>query len=222
MKTSYVPPFSSFGWQSLLVAALVAVSVNTRAGEQRDAAVPTSPHDIRPLLIGASIPDLSLRTRSGARVQLKRETAGTPTVLIFYRGGWCPYCNTHLGKLESVESELLELGYEIYAISPDRPEKLRKLAKKTGPGYTLLSDSSMKVSKAFGIAFQLDDATLKKYEEYGIDLEEASGYDHHLLPVPAVFIVDRKGTIQFVYANPNYKVRLAPKVLLAAAKAALD
>ena len=56
---------------------------------------------------------------------------------------------------------------------------------------------------------------------YGIDLEEASGYDHHLLPVPAVFVIDPEGVIDFQYVNPDYRARLDPNVLLAAARAAL-
>lgn len=61
---------------------------------------------------------------------------------------------------------------------------------------------------------------LEKYKGYGIDLEAASGEKHHMLPVPAVFIVGTGGIIDFVYANPGYKTRLAPEVLLAAARAA--
>ena len=61
-----------------------------------------------------------------------------------------------------------------------------------------------------------------KLLEYGHDIEEASGETHHMLPVPATFIIGRDGIIQFQYANPNYKVRLTPEVLLAAAQAALE
>jgi hypothetical protein len=39
------------------------------------------------------------------------------------------------------------------------------------------------------------------------------------LPAPAVFIVSGKGQILFQYVNPDYKVRLHPEILLAAAKA---
>ena len=47
-------------------------------------------------------------------------------------------------------------------------------------------------------------------QRYNIDLEEASGRDHHLLPVPAVFLVDVRGKIQFSYANPVHQVRVEP------------
>ncbi len=63
----------------------------------------------------------------------------------------------------------------------------------------------------------MEDETVEKYKTYGIDLDDSSGEDHHLLPVPAVFILGTDGTIQFQYVNPNYKMRLDADVLLAAA-----
>jgi peroxiredoxin len=184
--------------------------------------VPTSAQDIKPLLIGASVPDVTLRTAKGESFDLKAAVAKKPTILIFYRGGWCPYCNLHLGQLQTAEADLLNLGYQILAISPDRPARLRESENTEKLTYTLLSDASMTAAKAFGIAFRVDDATLEKYKGYGIDLEAASGETHHLLPVPAMFIAGTDGVISFAYVNPDYKVRLAPEVLLAAAKSALD
>ncbi len=59
-------------------------------------------------------------------------------------------------------------------------------------------------------------------KKFGIDLEEASGETHHLLPVPSVFLVSEQGRIVFEHVDPNYKVRVDPDVLLAAAEAASD
>lgn len=84
----------------------------------------------------------------------------------------------------------------------------------------LLSDSQMCASLAFGVAYKVDDATLAQLKGHGVDLEEASGEAHHLLPVPAVFVAGSDGVIQFTYANPDYKVRLNPDVLLAAVRVA--
>ncbi len=64
----------------------------------------------------------------------------------------------------------------------------------------------------------MGDATLAERKKYNIDVEEASGQKHHLLPVPAVFLVATNGLIQFECVNPDYKVRLDPDLLLAAAK----
>jgi peroxiredoxin len=123
-----------------------------------------------------------------------------------------------LGQLQKIESNLVELGFQIVAISPDRPENLAASVKKQRLAYTLLSDSLMEASKAFGLAYRVDAGMLQSLKRFGTDLEAASGQSHHLLPVPAVFLVRSDGRITFMYANPNYKVRLAPEVLLAAAQ----
>jgi peroxiredoxin len=176
---------------------------------------------LNPLAVGLPIPDVSLRTASGDVLGLQAAAKEQPLVIIFYRGGWCPFCNRHLGQLQEAQPQLMELGYRILAISPDRPEKLAESTEKAGLSYTLLSDSSMEAAQAFGLAFEVDAPMLEKLASYNIDIEDASGETHHLLPIPAVFIVGKDGVIDFSYANPDYKTRLAPEVLLAAAKAAL-
>ncbi len=124
-----------------------------------------------------------------------------------------------MGQLQKIESQLTALGYQIVAVSPDKPEKLAAAILKQNLTYTLVSDSEANGIKGFGIAFRVDDQTLDTYKKFKIDLEEYSGAKHHLLPVPAVFIIGKNGTIFFQYVNPEYKVRLHPDVLLAAAKA---
>ena len=184
-------------------------------------ALAASAMDLRPLMIGQPIPDVGLRTAEGKAFDLQAAAKNQPLVVIFYRGGWCPFCNAHLGQLQEAGPKLRDLGYRIVAISPDRPEELGKSAEQHALSYTLLSDSSMAAAKAFGIAFKVDAPMLEKLASYNIDIEAASGETHHLLPVPSVFIVGSDGIIDFSYANPDYKTRLAPEVLLAAAKAAL-
>lgn len=88
--------------------------------------------------------------------------------------------------------------------------------------YTLLSDSKAIGPQAFGIAFKMDDETVKRYLQFNLDIEEASGETHHILPAPSAFIVGTDGIIKFGYTNPDHRVRIDADVLLAAAKAALN
>ena len=127
-----------------------------------------------------------------------------------------------MGQLQKAEAKILELGYQILAISVDRPEKLRESIDKHSLTYTLLSDSKATSLKAFGLAFKLDDKTVGMYQQYNIDLDGASGESHHILPTPAAFIVSTDGVIKFKYVNPDHRVRAHPDVMLAAAKAALE
>ncbi len=183
--------------------------------------VAISAEQTQPLSIGAKVPNVLLKTVDGQTADLVDLVEEKPTVLVFYRGGWCPYCNTQLGRLKEIEQQILDAGWQIIAISPDRPQKLSESIIKHQMKYTLFSDSKMEASKNFGIAFKVDDATIEKYKGYGIDLDDASGENHHLLPIPAVFLVGTDGVIKFTYANPDYKVRMDPEVLLSTVKAEL-
>ena len=125
-----------------------------------------------------------------------------------------------MGQLREIEPKLIEAGFKIIAVSPDRPEKIRELTSGGDYAYTLLSDSDLDLAKALGVAYRVDDETFKMLKGYDLDIEDASGKTHHLLPVPSVFILDADGTIEFEYVNPKYQVRIDPGVLLAAAEAA--
>jgi peroxiredoxin len=121
-----------------------------------------------------------------------------------------------LVQLHEIEPELKSLGVQLLAIAPDKPSKLKETIEKHKMSFRLLSDSNMAVARSFGVAYKLDDQTLGELRKYNIDVEDASGQRHHMLPVPAVFLIATNGVIQFQYANPDYQVRLDPELLIAA------
>lgn len=200
--------------RSLLFILLCFISAQPVFAQQ----AASSADEVTPLLIGATIPDVTVKNIDGETVNLRQLVAKQPTILVFYRGGWCPYCNLHLSELNEIEDELYEIGYQVLAVSPDRPEKLRATLTNSELGYTLLSDSPMTLTKAMGIAFKVDSETVKNYKTMGMDLEGDSGYDHHLLPAPAVYILNTDGIVRYNYINPNYKERISGEVLLTAAR----
>ena len=124
-----------------------------------------------------------------------------------------------MGQLREIESKLTALGYQIVIISPDRPAKIQEFNAKSDYDYTLLSDSDLKAASALGVTFRASDKMFEVLQSYDLDIEDASGKTHHLLPVPSVFIVDTEGVIVFEYVNPDYRVRIDSKTLLAAAEA---
>ena len=176
--------------------------------------IPQKPEDISPLLVGETIPDLSVAGIDGKAVNLKAEVAKKPTVLVFYRGGWCPFCNKQLAELRTLEPELTKMGYQMLAVSTDSPDNLKASMDKHQLSYTLLSDADLTAAKAFGLAFRAPAA-------YAATLEKGSGGKNvdNLLPVPAVFLLDKQGVIKFEYINPNMKERISAKLLTAAAEA---
>ncbi len=182
------------------------------------AVVPDSPQEVQPLAVGARAPLFAARTTEGVLRTFAPDGYQKPTGVLFYRGGWCPYCNSQLSDLHLVEPKLRRSGFEIVFLSTDRPELLYSSLKAADIHYTLLSDSRLEAAKAFHVAYHVDEATLAKMREYGVDLEATTGTKQHELPVPSVFIIDRSGTIRFVYSNPDYTIRLSADALWAAAQ----
>lgn len=180
--------------------------------------VANSAENICPVKVGSAVPDAEIKTVKGEAVRLKDIINNVKTVLIFYRGGWCPYCNLHLSEIQQVEGEIIGLGYKIIAVSMDSPAVLSNTFEKQNINYELYSDSKAEACKAFGIAFRVEDEYIAKLKSYDMDIEALSGESHHILPVPSVFIIDEKGIIKFQYINPNYKERINGALLLSAAK----
>ncbi len=205
----------------LSMILLMGLSVVSMAANSRTD-IHSSAGEVQPLLVGMEAPDFTLRDVENQPFSFMSGVQAKPIVLTFFRGGWCPYCNMHLSELRLAEKQLKEMGFDIWFISIDKPELLLESLDDPGIGYTVYSDSALNATRAFGLAFRVDDELNQRYLSYDIDLEKASGENHHVLPAPATYIIGTDGVINFAYINPDYKVRLHPDVLLAAATAYLD
>jgi peroxiredoxin len=204
--------------------SLVSCSGVVRETQGREAGngVYPSAKEVRPLLNGTQIPDVSLVRSDGARISLRALVGGKPSILVFYRGSWCPFCNLQFAGLGRVQPDIEKLGFQLIGISPDTPEKETAFSASKIIPYVLLSDSELTAAKAFGIAFQVDPDTIKRMEGFGVSLDSATGHSLHQLPVPAVFVLDKDGVINYEYVNPDFKYRLDPAVLMAMAESTLN
>lgn len=164
--------------------------------------------NVSPLLIGEKIPNVVLHDANGKEVKTK-DIFDKKTVVVVYRGGWCPYCNSQLADMQEIEKDIIALGYQVVAISPDAPSFLKQTLDKKELQYQLYSDSEGVFSQAVGIAFAREKPKLDKYSE---------GKNPGFLPVPTVYVLNDKQEIEFMYINPNYGTRLNGDVLLAVLK----
>lgn len=200
----------------ILVLSLLLTSATTFAKPIAETA-----DTVMPLLPGQMVPTVMTNTIDNKQVDLANIIKGKPTVLFFYRGGWCPFCNVQMGQLQAIEGELEALGFQLIGISTDSPANLQKSSKDKQLSYQLLSDYNSQVSQAFGLAFftskHVTERYLAKMNLQNPLQKNAKGEVRLVLPVPAVYVIDNKGLVQFQYVNPNYKTRLAPELLLHAA-----
>jgi len=79
---------------------------------------------------GVDVTGLVVQTAAGENLSLDTLFADKPLMLVFYRGGWCPFCNTQIRELAQRYSEFDELGVEIAVISVDKPD-ISTLTKST-------------------------------------------------------------------------------------------
>lgn len=204
-----------------LTAALIALTVLPSPPQATTAGkVAPTAEEAKPIQAGARVPDVKVTNLDGKTVSLRAEVAKKPTILVFYRGGWCPFCNIHLGKLQTITADLDKLGYQILAISPNQPSELKKTVEKNKLSYQLMSDSSTAAMQGFGVAWKMPDDLVQMYKDnYKLDVETYDGTPAHVLPIPSVFVLSKKGVVKYVYSNADYKVRLEPDKVLEVAKA---
>jgi len=181
-------------------------------------AIPVGAEGITPLKVGERAPTAIVKTLDGADFDLGRAFATKPTVLIFYRGGWCPFCNRQLSGIQDYEPKFIALGYQILAVCTDKPADLKATLDKHQLTYTLLSDRTMTAASAFHVAFRLTDQDERKYGGHHINVPEIPGEaGGHWLPVPSIFIIGSDGIIKFVEFNANYQIRPPTEEILKAA-----
>ena len=132
---------------------------------------------------------------------LGQAVAQKPTILVFYQANWSSLGKSALKALRDESSFFSAVGFQIVAVSTDTPESLKPAAKSNQLEFPLLSDRSLSLSSAFGIAFKVSRELADDYAKKGISLANIPGGGSFGLLVPSVFILDSQGVIRWVYSN---------------------
>jgi len=160
------------------------------------------------LFINSKAPDFKATDQYGKEIKLKDVLRDSLVVIVFYRGQWDPYCNKYLKKLEDSLQYINAKGTRLIAVTPEKPEFISKTIEKTNATYPLLYDKEMKIMKAYAVAFEVDPKTVSRYKNADIDLATANGQkDKIYLPIPAVYLISKEGTILYRYFDADYKRR---------------
>ncbi len=166
---------------------------------------------------GDRLQPFTLEDATGTPVSLGQLTEAGPAVIVFYRGGWCPYCNL---ALRTYQRELLpELGAfraRLVAVSPQTPDQSLSTAEKAELAFTVLSDPGSRVARSIGIAFQQAGEVLAAQRQLGLDLAQVNAEGSTQLPRPTVLIVDHNRTVRFADVQPDYTARTEVADILAA------
>jgi peroxiredoxin len=199
---------------SRLPAEVVAVFASDQAALAAGG-VPAGAVSVGDTLAPFALPDATGRTRT-----LEELTADGPAVIVFYRGGWCPYCNITLRTYQrDLLPQLAARPARLVAISPETPDASLSTQEKAELAYPALSDTAAELATSLGITFQPSESGLTAQREFGVDIRATRADNGTMLPMPTVLIVDRDHVVRFVDIHPDYTGRTEVSDILAALEA---
>lgn len=159
--------------------------------------------------IGDKFEDSILLNNLGEEIQLLEALDNKPTIVSFYRGTWCPYCNLEL----STYNELLKDRKDVnmIAISPERPDSS---IDTKDLNFKVFSDINNNLAKKLNLSFDITETIESIYEGFGIDLEKFQGNRNRILPIPATYILDSSRTVIYAYIDADYTKRAEPQEVI--------
>lgn len=150
---------------------------------------PTAPPNIeaKAVAVGAKAPAIEAKDTAGSPWRLGDALAShAKTIVVFYRGDWCPFCRTQLGELQANLPELAKQDIGLVAIAVDEPATSKVLAERLHLTFPLVSDVGGAAIKAFGV---FDDETEIAW--------------------PSIFVVAADGTVVKRWLADTFRERIA-------------
>ena len=165
--------------------------------------------------MGDEAPGFTLTNQNGEEVSLSALLEQGPVVLMWYRGGWCPYCNLTLRAYQERLEDIRAHGATLVALTPELPDKSMSTAEKEGLGFEVLSDVGNEVAREYGVVFKLTEGVQANYEQ-AFGLSTYNGDESGELPLAATYVIDQDGTIRWAFLDADYRNRAEPADVIAA------
>lgn len=166
------------------------------------------------LKAGAIVPGFTVNDHLGNSITLEELKAKGNLLVVFYRGGWCPYCNRQLRQLTEAWPQFQQRNVVPVLISVDKPDAAAMALRTYEIPFPVLSDPDLVVHDLFKVTMKLDDELIPRYREYGIDVEDWSGRTHHKFAVASVFLINETGVVVWSHSSMDYKTRPSVQQLL--------
>ena len=158
-------------------------------------------------LVGERLPRFVLPDQNGKLVSLDAILSQGPVVVAFLRGHWCPYCRITAAALAEIAGTARELGASIVAVTPESRRFASKLDADTLGAFPILADLDNGYALTVNLAIWVDAAMSGLISGAGWDIPSYQGNDAWILPIPAVFVLDRSGIIVARHVNADYRER---------------
>jgi peroxiredoxin len=162
--------------------------------------------------VGEKMPAFNLPDQDGRLLSLDELLGDGPVVVAFHRGHWCPYCRLNMVGLAEIQDAAVPA--RIVAISSETRKYTRTLRAESGASFPFLSDVGGGYCLSINLAIFVDEFMSSLIAGAGWDVPAYQGNSPWILPVPAVFVLDRDGMIVARHVDPDYRRRLEPAVIL--------
>jgi peroxiredoxin len=167
--------------------------------------------------LGEALPPFMMPDHDGHLVSLSDFVGEQPVVLAFHRGHWCPYCRMTVATLAEAQPQLAPA--KIVAISAEVQRFTRRIRAEAGAQFRFLSDIDAAYAASIGLAIMIEPALKEIYEQSGKRIPDFQGSKGWVLPIPAVFVLDRDGVVRARHVDPDYRRRMEIDDLVAAVRA---
>ena len=168
----------------------------------RRKAGPRIPESLRP---GRSLPDFTAADEHGSPVR-SVQVIGSPTVMLFVRGNWCPFCSRQVEDLTRYYKDIVDLGAKLILVTPMPLETTRRVAEFFEVEFDFWLDDGLGAARQLGLVMPAA-VPGDHRREYGEDTIW-----------PTVLVIDAAGIIRFAKLSRFVIDRPDPKVLLSELK----
>ncbi len=164
-----------------------------------------TPTQLKP---GSPLPDFRAIDEQGDPVR-SVELHGSPTVLLFVRGNWCPFCSRQVSNLTEHYRDIIDLGAKLVLITPKPLETTRRVADFFKVEFDFWLDDRLAVTQQLGL-LQKGGVPGDYDKEYGKDTVW-----------PTAMVVDAAGIIRYTELSKHISDRPDPETLLGEVRKAL-
>jgi peroxiredoxin len=165
--------------------------------------------------VGRPFPHFALPDANGRFHTLAELLAtGQPLVISVHRGLWCPWCRVESAGWGDAAAALAAAGARLVTISGEVAGGAAALAERAGA--LALVDVDLGLCLALGLVISIPADLADAYRAGGDDLASLLGGSGRLLPIPATFLIDGAGVVQFAFVDPDFRRRAEPALVLAA------
>jgi peroxiredoxin len=163
--------------------------------------------------VGDTAPEFNLVNAIGKYISLYEQLEKGPVVLVWYRGGWCPYCNLQLQHIQMNLPEIQQAGGQVIAISPELPDKTMTTKERHMLEFQVLSDTNNKVADRYKLAYTVPDYVVDHYD-LSSKLNAHNGDDENRLPLAVTYVIAKSGVVEYAFLDADYKSRATPEEII--------